>query len=114
MASNAGWRCLFRIRGLRPVRRVAELGSLDRFTRVRRKPIIKILVALLAAFFGFAFCYSTQWPHYRTIEVSPGVFVESWMPSRDFWFSIGFGLVLFAVSGYLLWHTYRESTRDVT
>jgi hypothetical protein len=86
--------------------------TLGRIERVRRKPIIKILVALLAAFFGFAFCYSTQWPHYRTIEVSPGVFVESWMPSRDFWFSIAFGLVLFAASGYLLWHAYRESRRD--
>jgi hypothetical protein len=79
---------------------------------MRRKPITKIFVALLAALFGFGFCYSTEWPHYTRMEVSPGVFVESWVPSRDFWLSIAFGLTLFAVSGYLLWHAYRESRGD--
>lgn len=79
---------------------------------MRRKPIIRILVAMFVAILGFAFCYSTQWPHYRTIEVSPGVFVESWMSSRDFWFSIALGLALLGVSGFLLWNALREFRRD--
>ena len=63
---------------------------------------------MICAFFGFVFCFSEQmFPHYRTVEVSPGYFQEQSIPEQELWLSVGFGVVLLVLSGYLFWSAYR-------
>jgi hypothetical protein len=75
---------------------------------MRIKPIAKAGCGVICAFFGFVCCFREQmFPHYRTVEVSPGIFQEQWMSGRELWLFIGSGIALFALSGYLFWSAYR-------
>ena len=68
---------------------------------------LKAVAGALLAFMGLIFCFRSQLPHYRTVETAPSVFDEQWMSSREIWSSVGFGVALLALSGYLFWSAYR-------
>ncbi len=72
---------------------------------------LKAVAGLMLAFFGLMACFRSQFPHYRTVEVAPGVFDEYWMSGREVWIGIGLGVALLVLSGYFFRSAYR-SIRD--
>jgi hypothetical protein len=64
--------------------------------------------AVICGLFGLVLCFGELiLPHYRTIEISPGVFQEQWMSAREFWISVLVGAGLLILSLYLCRITYR-------
>ena len=79
---------------------------------MKRRVTIRIALATIAALMGFPFMFCLEWPHYRTREVTPGVFAEHWMPAGDFWLTLGFGIAFYTTSVYLFWSAYRAFKYD--
>jgi hypothetical protein len=70
--------------------------------------MLKAVTGVFFAFFGVITCFRSQFPHYRTVEVSPEApFGEQWMSTREIWIGVGVGVALLALSGYLFWSAYR-------
>jgi len=68
---------------------------------------LRAVAGVILASFGFIACFRSHFPHYRTVEVAPGVFDEQWMSSREIWIGVGVGVALLALSGYFYWSAYR-------
>lgn len=62
------------------------------------------LLAALAFYLPFA-------PHYRTVEVIPGVFAEQWAQDGDTWFDIGLGAACALVAALCTWRALRRLQR---
>lgn len=71
--------------------------------------ILKAVAGVFLTFLGLICCFRSQFPHYRTAEISPEAgFREEWMSDREVWMGVLLGITLLALSGYLLWSAHRS------
>lgn len=76
---------------------------------MKRLPVILSCIGAIA--FGLlsasAF-YSPFAPHYRTVELAPGVFAEQWARDREMWFDIGLGAACALIGAWCAWSAWKR------
>ena len=70
--------------------------------------IVKLLGCFSLAVAGAFFLYSPIAPHYRTVEVSPGLFDEQWLLTGDNWIFTLIGIALLVCSAACLLCVVKE------
>lgn len=71
------------------------------------KTIALAIGGILSLLMGLTLCFREQFPHYRTVEISPGFYDELWASDKEVALTVLAGCGLLVLALFLFWKAYR-------